>query len=104
MKPWKRSPYADLDKMVMAPALPHLSSAHNDDNNPPPGRSKVDTGVSFTDPQEWGVWNYLKRSQSPIDVIQTYRSFRDSPHCDVPKEKLRLMRDTILGDMDKHRQ
>lgn len=90
--------YQDLNKMVMAPALPNLHGiAQSDNNNPPPGKSKVDVGYSDSD--EAGVWNFLRGAKSPQELLTLYRSYRDSTHCNIPKDRLREMRDTVARDM-----
>lgn len=85
-----------LNDMVMAPALPNLHGrAQASNNNPPPGRSKVDTGAQFAD-HEQGVWNFLKRARSSHELTQTYRQFLNSPHCEVDRNRLRGMRDNLM--------
>lgn len=106
---WNRSAPHELDAMVMAPALPYMgdSGVVNKDNNPPPSRAKVDTGTSFTepsrlnlgDPQTLAVWNFFKNCDDPSHVSHTYRTYRDSKHCTIPKEHLRRMRDVMISDM-----
>lgn len=106
---WNRSPSNVLDQMVMAPALPYLgdSGVANADKNPEPSKAKVDTGVSFTepsrlnlsDPQTLAIWNFFKTCDDPSHVAHTYRTYRDSKHCSIPKEHLRKMRDVMINDM-----
>ena len=109
---WNRSAPHELDAMVMAPALPYLGDkgVKNKDNNPPPSKSKVDTGESFSDPkrlsladpQTLGIWNMMKNADDPSHVAYIYRSHCNSKHCTVPKEHLRHMRDTMVRDMREH--
>jgi hypothetical protein len=109
---WKRSAPHDLDAMVMAPALPNLShmGVKNADNNPPPSKAKVDTGVSnhsepdmtrvnLKDSQALGIWNLMKQADDPSHVSHLYRQYRDSKYCSVPKDQLRRMRDVMISDM-----
>jgi hypothetical protein len=60
--------------------------------------SKLPSGT-LSDPQALGVWNMMLRGDDPSDIAHTYRSFRDSPHCTVPRERLRAMRDTMVTAM-----
>jgi hypothetical protein len=48
---------------------------------------------------ELGVWNMLLQSDDPSEVSHWYRSYRDSDHCSVHKEKLRSMRDAMIASM-----
>jgi hypothetical protein len=110
---WNRSAPHELDAMVMAPALPYLGDegVSNRDNNPSPSKAKVDTGESFSespkrlnfdDAQTLGIWNMFKNCDDPSAVAHTYRNYRDSKYCTVPKEHLRQMRDTMIRDMREH--
>jgi hypothetical protein len=45
------------------------------------------------------VWEMMWRNDDPSDVSHTYRTYRDSPHCTVPKQNLRAMRDTMITAM-----
>lgn len=54
---------------------------------------------SLGDSQALAIWNFLLRCDDPSDVSHMYRSFRDGKHCDVPKETLRAMRDTMITSM-----
>ena len=111
---WNRSAPHELDAMVMEPALPYLGDrgVSNKDNNPPPSRAKVDTGVSdhsedrsrinLKDSQTLGIWNMFKNCDDPSHVAHTYRQYRDSKYCAVPKEHLRRMRDVMIADMREH--
>jgi hypothetical protein len=38
----------------------------------------------------------MLRCSDPSDVAHAFRAYRDSPHCTVPHEKLRAMRDTLI--------
>lgn len=48
---------------------------------------------------EMGIWNMMLQSDDPSEVCRWYRSYRDSPHCSVPKQKLRAMRDVMVNGM-----
>ena len=67
-----------------------------------PDRSEIEgrlpNGI-LKDPQALGVWNMMLRGDDPSDIAHTYRSFRDSSHCTVPREDLRAMRDTMITAM-----
>ena len=54
---------------------------------------------TLSDPQALGVWNMMLRGGDPSDIAHTYRSFRDSKYCDVPRNKLKSMRDTMIECM-----
>ena len=54
---------------------------------------------SLSDAQALGVWNMMLQNDDPSDVAHTYRSFRDSKHCSVPREDLRAMRDAMITSM-----
>lgn len=60
--------------------------------------SRLPPGI-LADPQALGVWNMVLRGDDPSDVSHTYRSYRDSPHCTVPREHLKAMRDTMITAM-----
>ena len=60
--------------------------------------SRLPNGV-LKDPQALGVWNMMLQNDDPSDVSHTYRNFRDSGHCTVPREHLRAMRDTMIMAM-----
>ena len=45
------------------------------------------------------VWNMMLQSDDPSEVCRWFRSYRDSPHCSVPKLSLKTMRDTIIEAM-----
>ena len=60
--------------------------------------SKLPSGT-LSDPQALGVWNMMLQNDDPSDVAHTYRSFRDSKHCTVPREHLRAMRDAMVTSM-----
>jgi hypothetical protein len=67
-----------------------------------PDRSEIETKLPngiLKDPQALGVWNMMLRGDDPSDIAHTYRSFRDSSHCTVPREHLRAMRDTMISSM-----
>ena len=60
--------------------------------------SKLPPGT-LSDTQALGIWNMILRADDPSDVAHTYRSYRDSDYCAVPREKLRAMRDTMIVSM-----
>jgi hypothetical protein len=60
--------------------------------------SKLPSGT-LSNPQALGVWNMMLQNDDPSDVAHTYRSFRDSKHCTVPREHLRAMRDAMVTSM-----
>jgi hypothetical protein len=60
--------------------------------------SRLPAGI-LSDPQALGVWEMMVRNDDPSDVAHTYRTYRDSPHCTVPKQNLRAMRDTVITAM-----
>lgn len=67
-----------------------------------PDRAEIETRLSpeiLKDPQALGVWNMMLQNDDPSDVSHTYRSFRDSKHCTVPREHLRAMRDAMITSM-----
>jgi hypothetical protein len=41
----------------------------------------------------------IVRSDDPSEVSRHYRSYRDSKHCTLPRERLRAMRDTMITSM-----
>ena len=60
--------------------------------------AKLPSGC-LSDAQALGVWNMVLRGDDPSDVAHTYRSFRDSKYCSVPREHLRAMRDAMITSM-----
>lgn len=67
-----------------------------------PDRSVIEAGLPpqiLRDPQALGVWNMMLQNDDPSDVSHTYRSYRDSEHCTVPREHLRAMRDRMIHCM-----
>jgi hypothetical protein len=67
-----------------------------------PDRTEIETKLPkeiLKDPQALGVWNMMLQNDDPSDVSHTYRSFRDSKHCTVPREHLRAMRDAMITSM-----
>jgi hypothetical protein len=60
--------------------------------------SQLPNGI-LSDAQALGVWNMMLQNDDPSDVSHTYRAFRDSSHCTVPREHLRAMRDTMVTAM-----
>ena len=64
-----------------------------------PDRSEIESRLPqgiLKDPQALGVWNMMLQNDDPSDVSHTYRSFRDSKYCSVPRGDLRAMRDTMI--------
>ena len=49
--------------------------------------------------QVLGVWNMMLQADDPSEVARWYRSYRDSPHCQIPRNTLRQMRDTMISSM-----
>lgn len=41
----------------------------------------------------------MLQADDPSEVCRWYRTYRDSDHCAVPREKLRAMRDTMITAM-----
>ena len=67
-----------------------------------PDRTEIEAKLSkeiLRDPQALGVWNMMLQNDDPSDVAHTYRSFRDSKYCTVPREHLRSMRDAMITSM-----
>jgi hypothetical protein len=67
-----------------------------------PDRAEIESKLppgTLSDPQALGVWDMFLRGDDPSDIAHTYRSFRDSEHCTVPRENLRIMRDTMVTSM-----
>lgn len=67
-----------------------------------PERQEIESRLpagTLADPQALGIWNMLLRADDPSTVAHTYRTYRDSNHCTVPREKLRAMRDTMITAM-----
>jgi hypothetical protein len=69
-------------------------------NRPPRDEieSKLPDGL-LVDPQILGVWNMMLQADDPSEVARWYRSYRDSPHCTIPTDKLRVLRDTMILSM-----
>jgi len=61
-------------------------------------QSKLPPGT-LSDPESLGVWEMIVRSDDPSEVSRHYRSYRDSKHCTLPRERLRAMRDTMITSM-----
>jgi len=59
---------------------------------------------TLSDPQALGIWNMMLQNDDPSDVSHTYRSYRDSKHCSVPRQHLRAMRDTMITAMREENQ
>jgi hypothetical protein len=67
-----------------------------------PDRSEIEAKLppgTLADAQALGIWNLVLQCDDPSDVAYRYRSYRDSPHCTVPREKLRAMRDAMITSM-----
>jgi hypothetical protein len=67
-----------------------------------PERSEIESrlpGGTLKDAGALGVWNLILQSDDPSEVARWYRSYRDSPHCQVPQKDLRAMRDTMITCM-----
>jgi hypothetical protein len=67
-----------------------------------PERSEIESRLPskiLSDPQALGVWNMMLRGDDPSEIAHTYRTYRDSKHCTVPREHLRAMRDTMITSM-----
>lgn len=67
-----------------------------------PERPEIESRLTpgtLADAQAMGVWNMMLRCDDPSDVSRTYRSYRDSKHCTVPRIKLRNMRDIMIAAM-----
>jgi hypothetical protein len=60
--------------------------------------SKLPPGT-LRGPQAQGVWEFFLRCDDPSHVAHCYRNYRDSKHCEVPRQNLRAMRDTMVNDM-----
>lgn len=60
--------------------------------------SRLPPGI-LANPQALGVWNMFLRGDDPSDIAHTYRSYRDSKHCTIPKENLRSMRNAMIDSM-----
>lgn len=69
---------------------------------PRPDRSTLEQRLSpgtLNHPQAYGVWSIFLQCDDPHDVSHKFRSYRDSPYCTIPREKLRDMRDTLITGM-----
>lgn len=67
-----------------------------------PERSELESKLPFNvsdDPQAVGIWSMMLQSDDPSEVTRWYRTYRDSQHCSLPVEKLRIMRDTMITAM-----
>ena len=67
-----------------------------------PERQEIESRLpagTLADPQAMGIWNMMLRGDDPSDVAHTYRMYRDSKHCSVPRQHLRSMRDTMITAM-----
>lgn len=67
-----------------------------------PDRSEIEAKLppgTLADAQALGVWNMMLQSDDPSEVCRWYRSYRDSPHCSLPRPQLRAMRDTMIHSM-----
>jgi hypothetical protein len=59
---------------------------------------KLPSGT-LSHPEARGIWEFMNRCDDPSDVARTYRSYRDSHRCNVPRPSLRAMRDAIINSM-----
>ena len=67
-----------------------------------PPRAEIESRLppgTLSDPQALGIFNLMLQNDDPSDVSHTYRSFRDSQHCSVPRQHLRAMRDVMIQSM-----
>jgi hypothetical protein len=74
----------------------------NDTRFARPERSEIESKLPIgclSDPQALGIWMMMLQSDNPSEVSHYYRSYRDSSHCTVPREKIRSMRDTMIASM-----
>jgi hypothetical protein len=60
--------------------------------------SKLPPGI-LSNAQALVVWNMMLRGDDPSDIAHTYRSYRDSKYCEVPKDHLRAMRNAMITAM-----
>ena len=60
--------------------------------------SKLPPGT-LDGPQAQGIWEFFLRCDDPSGVAHCYRNYRDSDKCEVPRQNLRAMRDTMVNDM-----
>jgi len=60
--------------------------------------ARLPSGI-FKDSQATVVWNMMLQSDDPSEVCRWFRTYRDSPHCNVPREDLRKMRDAVIAGM-----
>lgn len=69
---------------------------------PRPSREVIEESLppgTLSDSQSNAVWSFFLRCSDPSEVSHTFRSYRDSPHCSIPHEKLRSMRDVMIMAM-----
>ena len=67
-----------------------------------PERNEIESRLppgTLADAQALGIWNLVLQADDPSEVAHWYRNYRDSPHCAVPREKIRAMRDTMITAM-----
>lgn len=67
-----------------------------------PSREELESRLPvnlLSDPQILGVWNMMLQADDPSEVSRWYRSYRDSPRCNVPWEKLKAMRNVMIESM-----
>lgn len=67
-----------------------------------PDRSELESRLpsgTLSDTHALGVWEYFLRSDDPSEVSHTYRMYRDSKNCPVPRQNLRAMRDVMITSM-----
>lgn len=72
---------------------------------PRPSRDKIEERLppgTLGNHEDRVTWGFMLRCNDPSEVSHTYRNYRDSPHCNVPKEKLRAMRDALIISMREY--
>jgi hypothetical protein len=69
---------------------------------PRPGREVIEERLppgTLSNHEDRVIWGFMLRCADPSEVAHTYRNYRDSHHCEVPREKLRAMRDVLIMSM-----
>lgn len=67
-----------------------------------PPREEIEAKLppgTLADAEALGIFNLMLQSDDPSEVAYRYRSYRDSSHCTVPKDRLRKMRDAMITSM-----
>lgn len=88
--------------MGLEETIEHLIAMRKDTRFARPDRAAIEQNLPsgiLSDSQAVGIWNMLLQSDDPSEVCRWYRTYRDSPHCTVPKQHLRAMRDTMITAM-----